>query len=584
MVIFWAAIMWAVINGPSAAQDQAWLQVEAQPSLAKALDRARAYGSLFPDTSGFKIKSGWYAVVLGPQSPAAAAGRLNDLKRSGMIPQDSYITDGSDHRAAFWPEAGVPDPEATAQDEAVAVEPLPDPIVVVPEPVAEPAIDLDETPAEAKRSEAALSRDDRIALQSGLAWYGFYASALDGAIGPGTRKSMAAWQEANGLEATGILTSRQRATLVANAAADKAEFGFETVTEAESGIEITLPLALVAFDHYEPPFVHFAEKNGSGLRVILISQPGDAAALSGLYDVLQTLAVVPHEGERSKAERSFTISGQSESVQSYAYAEAAKGAIRGYLVVWKPEDAARMERILPVLKASFRPVGDKALDPGLVPLDAATKAGLLAGLEVRKPKLSRSGFFVDQGGAVLTTAEAVASCGKVTLEGSTPAAVKAVDAATGLALLLPSAAVSPPAVALFQSGAERIGAEISVAGYSYEDKLPAPVLTFGVLADSAGLNGEAGVKRLEIPVLAGDAGGPVLDGSGAVIGMLLPRLSEADRKLPAGVEFAASKPVIAAFLAGQGIVAKEAIQTEIATPDALNAAALGMTVLVSCWE
>ena len=577
LVILWAAVLWALASGPILAQEQAWLQIEAQPSLAKAQDRARAYASLFPDAVGFKIKSGWYAVVLGPQSPTAAAGRLNDLKRSGMIPRDSYITDGSDHRAQFWPEtaAVLPEVEIVPDTQAVVIE-------IAPEPVEEPVIDLDETPAEARQSEAALNREDRITLQAALAWYGFYASALDGAIGPGTRKSMAAWQEANGMEPTGILTSRQRATLVANAAADKAEFGFETVTEAESGIEITLPLALVSFDHYEPPFVHFAEKNGSGLRVILISQPGDVAALSGLYDVLQTLAVVPHQGERSKGDKSFTISAQSDTVQSYAYAEAAKGAVKGYLVVWKPEDAARMERILPALKASFRGVGDKALDPGLVPLDAATKAGLLAGLEVRKPKLSRSGFFVDQAGAVLTTAEAVASCGKVTLEGGTPVSVKAVEA--GLALLLPSVAVAPPAVALFQSGAERIGAEVSVAGYSYEGKLPAPVLTLGTLEDSAGLNGEAGLKRLEIPVLAGDAGGPVLDASAAVIGMLLPRVTDADRKLPAGVEFAASGQAIAAFLAGQGIVAKAAVQTERATPDALNAAALGMTVLVSCWE
>ena len=576
LVVLCAALLWSLAIGPIWAQDQAWLQVEAQPSLAKAQDRARAYASLFPDAVGFKIRSGWYAVVLGPQSPAAAAGRLNDLKRAQMIPQDSYITDGSDHREQFWPEAGADLPEIAVVPQAQAEAEL------VPEPVAEPVVDLDETPAEARRSEAALSRDDRIALQAALAWYGFYASALDGAIGPGTRNSMAAWQEANGMEATGILTSRQRATLVANAAADKAEFGFDTVIEAESGIEITLPLALVSFDHYEPPFVHFAEKNSSGLRVILISQPGDAAALSGLYDVLQTLAVVPHQGERSKGEKSFTISAQGDTVQSYAYAEAAKGAVKGFLVVWKPEDAARMERILPVLKASFRAAGDKALHPGLVPLDAATKTGLLAGLEVRKPKLSRSGFFVDQAGAVLTTSEAVASCGKVTLEGGTPVSVKALQA--GLALLLPSVAVAPPAVAMFQSGAERIGAEVSVAGYSYEGKLPAPVLTFGTLEDSAGLNGEVDLKRLEIPVLAGDAGGPVLDASASVIGMLLPRVTDADRKLPAGVEFAASGQAIAAFLADQGIVAKESVQTERATPDALNAAALGMTVLVSCWE
>ena len=106
LVVLCAALLWSLAIGPIWAQDQAWLQVEAQPSLAKAQDRARAYASLFPDAVGFKIRSGWYAVVLGPQSPAAAAGRLNDLKRAQMIPQDSYITDGSDHREQFWPEAG----------------------------------------------------------------------------------------------------------------------------------------------------------------------------------------------------------------------------------------------------------------------------------------------------------------------------------------------------------------------------------------------------------------------------------------------------------------------------------------------
>ena len=41
------------------AQDKAWLQIEAQPSLTAAQDRAGAYSALFPDVAGFQIKSGW---------------------------------------------------------------------------------------------------------------------------------------------------------------------------------------------------------------------------------------------------------------------------------------------------------------------------------------------------------------------------------------------------------------------------------------------------------------------------------------------------------------------------------------------
>lgn len=562
------------------AQEQAWLQIESQPSLTMAEERVRAYAAVFPDVAGFQVRNGWYVVVLGPYAPEAAAGRIADLKRENLIPRDSFITDGATHALQFWPvgQSAVPAAEPVTETPLVDVPGVEVPGIEVPEALA------DETPQQAKASEAELSRDGRKALQQAMAWYGFYTAAIDGSFGAGTRKSMAAWQEANGFDATGVLTSLQRATLIANFDADQAEFGFQTITEAEAGIEITLPTKLVQFDHYEPPFVHFAEKDGSGLRVILISEPGDQNSLYGLYDILQTLEVVPAQGERSRNERDFTINAVSDTVQSFAYAEASKGMVKGYLVVWNPADAERMQRILPAMAASFRSVGDKALDPGLVPMDEAARSGLLSGLEVKTAKLSRSGFFVDAKGTVVTTTEAVAQCGRVTIENDTDATVTATDAALGLAILTPSTPMAPAAFAAFDTGAVRKGAEIAVAGYSYEARLPAPVLTFGTLEDDKGLNGEAGVLRLAIPVLPGDAGGPVVDASGAVVGMLLPGAANGAKLLPDGVAFAATAQALTQALAAAGVVTSAPSTTGLATPDALNAQALGMTVLVSCWE
>jgi peptidoglycan hydrolase-like protein with peptidoglycan-binding domain len=575
VALVWAVVAMLGLTAPVYAQEQAWIQIEAHPDEATSIDRARAYASLFPETAGFRLGSGWYAVALGPFAPAEAAGKLVDLKAQGLIPADSYITDGTAHGAQFWPVEGA----------APLVAPE-----VTPETVAEtetapaPVIEPEETVNEAKAAEAALSKEERQALQTALQWYGFYTSAIDGSFGAGTRKSMAAWQEANAYEPTGVLTTRQRAALIDGYNADQAEFGFETVTEAESGIEITLPMALIRFDHYEPPFVHYAEKNGSGLRVILISQPGDAAALSGLYDVLQTLSVVPPAGAREKGEKSFTISAKGAGVESYAFAEASNGSVKGYLVVWNPKDADRMSFILPALKASFRGVGDKALDPGLVPLDQAAKSGLMSGLEVRRPKFSRSGFYVDATGSVVTTTEAVAQCAQITLDGSTEASVKLADPATGIAILTPATPLSPPAFARFQTAPTRLGAEVAVAGFSYEDKLPAPVLTFGTLEEDNGLNGETGVSRLAIPTLEGDTGGPVLDQSGSVIAMLLPAPVDKTRQLPAGVTFAAQSGAITALMAQTGLTATTTANRDKSSPDALTKAGLGMTVLVSCWD
>ena len=561
----------ALMTGTVArAQDAAWLQIEAHPDLATAEDRARAYETLFADVTGFATGRGWYLIALGPQSPEAAAGRLYELKQQGQIPADAFISDGSNHGQRFWP-----------QGESIA--PVPDQTVaVVPEAAPEPVAEPEETPRQARAGEDALTRDDRQALQTALQWFGYYKSTIDGAFGPGTRNSMAEWQTANGFEPTGVLTTRQRATLVANYQANQAEFGFATVNEPEAGIEITLPMSLVAFDHYEPPFVHFNEKAGSGLRIILISQPGDQASLSGLYDILQTLEVVPADGERSRDERSFTINAGSATVQSYSYAETARGQVKGFMAIWEPEDAARMERILPAMKASFRSSGDKSLDPGLVPMSDETRRGLLSGLEVRKPRFSRSGFFVDANGSVLTTIAATDQCGRITVDRDTDATVRQTDVASGTALLTPAKALSPIAVASFAAALPRIGAEVAVAGYSYEDALPAPVLTFGALEDVKGLNGEAGLRRITAPVLPGDAGGPVLDTAGNVIGMVLPTQTGA-RQLPDGVTFAAGAEVLQAFLASAG-VAVPVSATETLAPRALSDRALGMTVLVSCWD
>lgn len=566
------AMLAALAPRPGLAQEETvWIQIEAQPSQAEGEERARAYAALFPETAGFRLRSGWFGILLGPYPAAEAEAKRRSLTREGLIPSDSFIAYPRNLGEAFWP------PEGSA------------PVPPAPEPAAAPepevlAIAPDETPQEARASEALLTGDQRKDLQVALQWFGFYQGGIDGAFGPGTRNSMAAWQEAQGHEPTGVLTSGDRAALLEAWRGETAAFGFAEVVEEEAGIAVTLPLGLVEFDHYEPPFVHFRARAEGGPRVILISQPGDQAAFYGLYDILQTLESVPMDGPRERGERAFGIRGTSAGVDTTIRAEFTGGMIKGWIFISSPGNEARDARILRQIEASFTPRNDKALDPGMVAMSAETKAGLLSGLEVRKPRLSRSGLFVDAAGSVLTTIEAVESCGRVTIDGKTEASVALSDAASGLALLKPLAPLSPRVVAEFQLAPERPGTEIMVAGYPYEDRLPAPVMTFGTLEEVTGLNGEPGLKRLALPALPGDAGGPVLDATGAVIGMLLPKATAEGRTLPEGVHFAASGAEIARVLGASGVAPVQADRKAALAPADLTAAGLGMTALVSCWD
>ncbi len=387
-----------------------------------------------------------------------------------------------------------------------------------------------------------------------------------------------------GVDPTGVLTTAQRARLAESYQEDLASLGLEAYRDARAGIEVQIPGAMVQFDHYEPPFVHFAEKDGSGVRVLLISQSGDQGTLFGLYDIMQTLEIVPLEGPRERRASSFTLEGANAKVRSYTQAALQDGMIKGFTLVWNPQDTERMDKVLAAMKSSFTVNPDRVLDDVVNPPSAEDRAGLLSGLEVRTPVISRTGFYFDASGQVLTTAEVVQGCERITLDGEVETDVTLLDKALGLAVLAPRIPLAPAAFGAFRNAQPRQNAEVAVAGYSYEGVLEAPVMTYGSFAEAKGLRGEDYLARLALAALPGDAGAPVFDATGSVLGMLVPAQSADGKVLPENVGFALDAAAIEAALAAQGMTLTQAEEAVTMAPEDIAQQALGMTVLVSCWN
>ncbi|THH37398.1 peptidoglycan-binding protein [Aliishimia ponticola] len=579
-------VSWTLSAVAQSANDVVWVQIEAHPSLATAQERAQAFGTRLEDVNGFALGGGWYGIALGPYRRIDAEQVLRVYRSEGEIPRDSYIALSSDFRQQFYPAGAdilnngtLADlPETAAPTPATPETATTDTATAEPEPTPQPA---DETPAEARRAEQALDRDARRALQVALKSAGFYNSTVDGLFGRGTRNSMAAWQEANGFEVTGILTTLQRQELFRQYNAVLDGLGLQVVRDDAAGIEMKIPTEVVAFSRHDYPFSQYDATGDIPAQVLLISQAGDRNTLYGLYDIMQTLEIVPLEGDRERGRDSFTLVGQNAKMISYTEARLQNGEIKGFTLVWPTGDEERRTRMLDEMRSSFTRLSG-VLDPSWS--DSAQQAvDLVSGLKIRKPKLTRSGFFVNTNGTVVTATEAVAGCARITIDEETEASIAAQDDATGITVLTPTTALAPRAVARFSGTAPRLNSDVAVSGFSYGGVLEVATLTFGQLSDLRGLRGEEDLTRLALDSFEGDVGGPVFDETGGVLGVLLPRAGS-DRQLPADVQFAADARVVQSLLSQSGIASQTGDAGRVMAPEDITAQARDMTVLVSCWE
>ena len=601
------------------AQDATFIQIQSVPSLAAAQRAARDYAGRVADVNGFRAGR-WYVIAIGPFTPEEASARLRRLRAEGRVPRDSYLTDARRYGRQFWPIGAttltepVPvgsepttaedeNPEITIADIVEVIEAeedaaeAPAEVAAAPETEAEPQTgaeapattveitpepepEPEETVREARASEAQLTRDQKKELQVALRWAGFYQSAIDGAYGRGTRRAMSDWQEDKGYEATGVLTTRQRAELIADYNSVFDGLGFEVITDDRAGVTLKIPTDKVTFAEYETPFVKYEPAGDEPIQVLIISQEGDRRTLGGLYEIMQTLELVPAEGPRERSGDSFSIVGDDGTVISETYARHQDGRIKGFTLVWPSGDERRRARVIDDMKASFAESAPVFLDDALATPADEQRVDLLAGLQIRRPSLARSGFFIDRAGTVVTTAE-VGQCADLRIDESHPAEV--VFSTDAITVIRPQDRLAPMGAAVLRDEIPRLGSDIAVAGFPFGGSLGAPTLSFGTLADLRGPSGEENMERLEVTLAEGDAGAPVIGEDGTVIGMIVPAMTEG-RPLPSGVGLAVDASVIVDALREAGVSAESSAGGNARTPEAVTRLAGDMATLVTCWD
>jgi serine protease Do len=166
---------------------------------------------------------------------------------------------------------------------------------------------------------------------------------------------------------------------------------------------------------------------------------------------------------------------------------------------------------------------------------------------------SGTGFAVADGSSVITNFHVVNGCKSVHIANIGNGLSKAVDPRNDIAIIQPVRPISRPL--RFRTGDPlKPGEDIIVIGFPLRGLLSSsPTVTTGIVSSLAGLRDNRTRFQISAPVQPGNSGGPVLDKSGNVVGMVVSklnvlRIARMTGDIPQNVNFAIPASIIASVL------------------------------------
>ena len=206
-----------------------------------------------------------------------------------------------------------------------------------------------------------------------------------------------------------------------------------------------------------------------------------------------------------------------------------------------------------------------------------------------------SGFVIGRDGEttfIVTNYHVVEDSAKVTVVyagKSYEASVWAKDANSDLALLETNILAARPASFSSLSRA-RLGEAVTAAGYPLQGLLSKSLnVTGGNVSALAGLGDDAKHLQITAPLQPGNSGGPLLDASGNVVGVVASKLNaiaaaELTGDLPQNVNFAIKVALVRSFLDIHAVDYQRLPSETKLEPEKLAERARQFTVAVHCWK
>ena len=168
-----------------------------------------------------------------------------------------------------------------------------------------------------------------------------------------------------------------------------------------------------------------------------------------------------------------------------------------------------------------------------------------------------TGFFVNKQGNIVSNYHVVRGCNNIEIRNvffKAKAKLLFTDNVNDLAVLITDT-IPPPSIGYFRSGKElRMGDDIITIGYPLGSILgESAKATKGNISSMTGIANDSSMLQISAPIQPGSSGGPLLDNSGNIVGIVSSKLSElamlkATGSLPQNVNFAIKTQAVQLFL------------------------------------
>jgi S1-C subfamily serine protease len=172
-----------------------------------------------------------------------------------------------------------------------------------------------------------------------------------------------------------------------------------------------------------------------------------------------------------------------------------------------------------------------------------------------------TGFYISATGHVLTNHHVIDGCSTVAISRPggrrIPLRLIGADEGADLAVLIEEGATSQP-LAFRNSEGVRAGERVVLVGYPARSQLGGVNVTEGIVSGLRGALGDQSRFQYTAPTQPGNSGGPVLDASGLVVGVVVSQIDKISGERTAqNINFGIKLNLVRTFLAANGIQPQE---------------------------